>query len=114
MRDVLYVEIDNLDIEWRKDSARGYDIDSIEFNIWVGEKTHYNWGQIYGREYLKENLDKVINTEAMRKAESGWGIGLKAYRVVTVAWMNPDGGLHNLGKDWAYTDDWEEEVNNAN
>ena len=110
MTDMLYVEIDNLDIEWRKNSARGYDIDEIELEIRVGETNHYNWEQVYGREYLKENLDKVILTEARSRARRGWGVGLKAYRVVTVAWMDEDGELQNLGKDWSYTRHWEEEA----
>lgn len=112
MTDRLYVEIDNLDIEWRKNSARGYDIDSLELEIRAGETNHYDCGQVYGRDYLKENLDEVIRTEARSKAARGWGVGLKAYRVVTVAWETGDGygGLKGLGEDWKYNRYWEEEA----
>lgn len=94
----IYVQIDNLDLEFNAHSARGYDISYLEFDIEIGD----GYGQ-YTVDQLKNNLDDVIEEQARISAHRGWRVGLKGYRVDTIGFMNDDGDLSRLPQDWNYT-----------
>jgi len=99
--DCLYVLVDNLDIGWREDSARGYDIQRLELVVRVGD----GYREV-DMDHLKANLDAVILDKAHERAQRGWGEDLNGFSVAEIGWQDEDGGLHPLGDDWEHSVMW--------